>query len=571
MRTTDPVSHRPLALTVLTAALLATTPAARSAEREEIDRLRGTLSSLIERLVKSGALSRDAADDMLREAQQPSAASAAAAVPQASPKAAAPELGTDGKRIVRVPFVPESVKVQMREEIKAEVLAQTRSELANAVGVTEAGARVRIDGDLRLRAESLGLQATNSLPTAYSQGTPTLTRAPDLAAYPNLGANTTQGLQRLRLRARLGVDVRIADDVNGAIALATGSTSGPTSTNQTMATGTDKTGGFFNKTALVIDRAYLRYDAAPWLTLTGGRMRNPFMATDLVWADDLNFEGLAAQARSAGHGPGLQMFGAAGWFPLAFKVPRQSAARTLWAAQAGVQWPLGTGGDHVRTALAYYGYSGIAGIQETTNDPAAVPDYAVRSEYGAAYRQRGNTLFRLNSSNFNDTATNWGLASGFRELDLTTTVDLGWFDPARLLLTADVVANLAFDRRAIAVRTGQTVTDGSALGYLLRAQLGALQVRRTGEWNLSMAYRRLGSDAVLDAFTQSDFGQGGTNNRGFVLGGSLGVARNTWLTARWMSSDQLDNGRPATAATPDSSGKTRLSVDTLQLELNARF
>jgi hypothetical protein len=64
-------------------------------------------------------------------------------------------------------------------------------------------------------------------------------------------------------------------------------------------------------------------------------------------------------------------------------------------------------------------------------------------------------------------------------------------------------------------------------------------------------------DAVLDAFTDSDFNLGGTNAKGFVLGGSYGVEKNAWLTARWFSANEID-GPP-------------LSIDTLFLDLNVRF
>jgi hypothetical protein len=62
---------------------------------------------------------------------------------------------------------------------------------------------------------------------------------------------------------------------------------------------------------------------------------------------------------------------------------------------------------------------------------------------------------------------------------------------------------------------------------------------------------------VLDALTDSDFNLGGTNAKGFIVGGSYGVDDNVWLSLRWISSDQIE-GLP-------------LSIDTMQLDLNARF
>jgi hypothetical protein len=113
--------------------------------------------------------------------------------------------------------------------------------------------------------------------------------------------------------------------------------------------------------------------------------------------------------------------------------------------------------------------------------------------------------------------------------------------------------------------TGVTLTDGKESGYLAKIALGHHIVKRKGDWNASLAYRHLGSDATLDAFTNSDFGLGGTNNQGFILGGSYGWYDNTVLSARWMSANQIDSYAPG------SNPVTKLSVDTLQVDLAVRF
>ena len=128
--------------------------------------------------------------------------------------------------------------------------------------------------------------------------------------------------------------------------------------------------------------------------------------------------------------------------------------------------------------------------------------------------------------------------------------------------------NLGFKRSAVQARSKAAIADGSGTGFMTKVQIGAPLVSKQGDWNTWLAYRRVGSDAVIDAFTNSDFGLGGTNNKGMTLGASYGVAKNTWLTARWMSSDVLDSMVPATTAT---SLKTKFAIDTLQFELNTRF
>jgi hypothetical protein len=76
-------------------------------------------------------------------------------------------------------------------------------------------------------------------------------------------------------------------------------------------------------------------------------------------------------------------------------------------------------------------------------------------------------------------------------------------------------------------------------------------------WRVTFAYKYLEADAVLDAFTDSDFHLGGTDAKGWILGGEYAVLDNTWITLRWITADAID-GAP-------------FGVDVLQLDLNAKF
>ena len=575
------------AVALLAAILISASFAAHADEREELEKLRATVLSLIDTLVKNRILPQDKADAMMREAESQATTELAEMPP--------PEVGADGKKIVRVPYVPEAVKVQMRDQIKAEVLAEIRNERLGGPAVALANrlallaekrsehlggsggedwlSRIQFEGDLRLRAETTRLDKGNTPAAAYFNANSYLTRAADIWGNTSNGIynfNTQESSSRVRLRARLGVNATVSDTVSAGLALSTGSsTTNPTSTNQTMGQGSTQNPGFFNKYSVVLDRAYIKYEPESWLSVSGGRMRNPYFGTDLVWADDLNFEGFALAYK-----PRLNSLSSAfftvGWFPLSTSVPKQTPERSLVAAQGGIDWQIGQRDNRVKLAAALYDYRGIEGVAETYSPSQGVliPDYGVRSEYGAGYRQRGNTLFRLNSINDPNYPGYLGLASSFRELDLTGTVDIAQFDPVHVGLTGDLVKNLGFNRDEIMNRTGYSILDGHSLGYMGRIQVGAQKMTKRGDWNVSMAYRYLGSDAVLDAFTNSDFGLGGTNSKGTILGMNYGVDKNTWVSARWMSSDVIDSMVPSTSA---SSFNTKFSVDLIQFDLNTRF
>jgi len=530
--------------------LLSFAPQAMAQERTEIEQLQATTQALIETLVESGVLTRESASKLL-------------AVAKAKAQAQAPvaELGKDGKKVVRVPYVPESVKNEMRNQIKEEVLVQARNERWGEPGaLPEWTQRFKFEGDFRLRQERVGLSSSNTAPGQdFVKGD--YTRAADIADsvsnnFPNF--NTQENSSRTRIRARLGVTATVSDEVSASVRLATGNTNDRTSTNQTM-------GQSFNKYSVVFDHAYVTLN--PWgdkYTLRGGRIPNPFFATDLVWADDLGFEGVAVTAKREVLRNGVGYL-TAGYFPISEDRPGTSRSRSLVGVQTGLDMKLGESANLLKLGAALYDYRGIAGEKETVPFIQSTdPTYATRSAYPSGFRQRGNTLFNVRSAG--DTAPAiYGLASEFRELNLTASLDLPNMLTVPLRLTGDYVKNLSFDRADIQSRTGIALTDGKDYGFLVRVQVGTLQTLKRGDWNASLAYRYLGSDATLDAFTNSDFGLGGTNNKGFILGMNYGIAKNTALSARWISSN------PIHSYSPGSLAPTKLSVDTVQLELNTRF
>jgi len=87
--------------------------------------------------------------------------------------------------------------------------------------------------------------------------------------------------------------------------------------------------------------------------------------------------------------------------------------------------------------------------------------------------------------------------------------------------------------------------------------VGMPDIKQRHDWQVFGAYKKLEADAVMDAFTDSDFHLGGTNAKGFILGGYYGVEKNTWLTARWLSTKEV-SGLP-------------LAIDVFQFDLTTRF
>jgi hypothetical protein len=153
---------------------------------------------------------------------------------------------------------------------------------------------------------------------------------------------------------------------------------------------------------------------------------------------------------------------------------------------------------------------------------------------------------------------------------LTASAAFSHFSPFNLMVSAEYARNLAFSKgdfseRATDARLKGVDPGGSAEGYQLKLGIGAFEVREAGDWQLQLTYRRVGSDAVLDAFTDSDLGLGGTNLRGYILGASYGLYRNTSMGVRYMAAENIDTmlnkGFP----------NARYQTNSLQVDLNVRF
>ena len=81
--------------------------------------------------------------------------------------------------------------------------------------------------------------------------------------------------------------------------------------------------------------------------------------------------------------------------------------------------------------------------------------------------------------------------------------------------------------------------DGSGNAWLFDLRIGTPALAKAWDWQLTFGYRWIGSDAVVDGFNDSDFGLGGTNLKGFTVGGALAFSPNVWAGIRWMASDNI--------------------------------
>jgi len=562
--------------------------------------------NLINLLVKQGVLGEEQAAALIKQADD-EAYVARQAVRNATEKADSAEKtastaaeATSPPGTKRVTYVPELVKKQLRDEIKREVMEKAEKENWASPGkYPEWAQRMRFYGDVRVRYEGDFYPKGNAPITAVNYNAINTGNPYDV--NPNTNQyywptyNTTEDRNRARLRARLGLDADLFHGFNAGFRIATGDSSSPVSFNQSLG----GSGGNFSKYGVWLDRAFVKYTAWEDLILQAGRFDNPFFnSTDLVYHRDLGFDGFAATAKYE-VASGITPFAVAGAFPI-FNTDLNAGSTldpgsSLARFPSHDKWMFGAQlGSNIRVVpdveltfgAAYYDFTNVQGklSSECASDDVRVPCDTDLTR--PSFAQKGNTYMQLRNivpslnylGNFASQPQNqyFGLASAFRDLVVSARLDLGHLDPVHIILDGEYVRNVAWNRADVAAKVlanqvfagpAAGCTDGTFdcpqiytggnQGFLGRLTVGHPKLKELWDWNAFVGYKYLESDAVIDAFTDSDFGLGGTNLKGYFIGGNVAVGPNVWLSARWMSANQV-------AGAP-------YAVDIVQFDLNAKF
>lgn len=528
--------------------------------------------NLIRLLVQQGVLKQEQADGLIAQAEKEAQQARAATAVAATGPAAAPG-------DVRVQYVPAIVREQIRDQVKAEVMATAKQEnWAQPNTFPDWVSRISFDGDIRLRQESRFFADNNSNELVdyaklndngpYDVNKDTNSKLPPLL-------NSREDRDNLfRLRARLGMKAVISPEWTAGIRIGTGSDNNPVSTTQTL-------GGGFGKKDIWLDQGYLTWKATQDLTLTGGRIANPFYATDMLYSSDLNFDGVAAifnHKLDSDWG----LFGTLGAFPVEYTNDtatsngfdkNESDTKWLFGGQIGANWKINRS-NSLKGALAYYRFDDIEGQRSSPCAPWAGAPGCDSDGSRVAFMQKGNSVFLLRDITPNPATPGLtpqpqfvGLASKFDVLDLNLAWDTELPDDLRLRSQTNFIRNLAYDKGEMLKRSegeivnninrnGQFESGGNAL--MVQFTLGnALEMKKSGDWNLLAGYKYIQPDALPDGFNDSSFHLGGTNAKGYFVGGNYGIDKNIYATARYMSASEVYG--------------PRYEVDVMQLELNTRF
>ncbi|WP_122666138.1 putative porin [Pseudomonas viridiflava] len=318
---------------------------------------------------------------------------------------------------------------------------------------------------------------------------------------------------RQRLRARLGAYTEINPQVSTGIRIATGGNPGGNGDGRSTNVDLDN---YFTKKTLWLDLGYVDYapTAVKNLHIIGGKMNQPWVNMgDVIWDGDLNPEGLAA-TYSFPLGGKTELFGSAGHYTLKDNIDGDGYQfrhdLRLYAGQLGAKF---APTDNLKVTLggSVYGYDG-------DSSTAAQNALAVN----------GNTT------------TEFQLYEGFGQVDISGLgVPLGLY--------------------------GQYVVNDKSSDGEDTAWLTGVKTKVFG-FGIDYNYRDVQRNAVVGAFTDSDFANGTTGARGHKLKVSYEIDKNFSVGATYFLAD-ADN----TASTRLVRGPTDRDVKTLQLDAEAKF
>lgn len=535
--------------------------------------------NLVRALVAQGVLKAETGDQLIHQAE------AEAAQARGTQVATPGELPPPPNGAVRVPYIPETVRNQIKDQLRSEVLAEARSGgwASPDRAAPDWTRSITLHGDIRVRSES----------DIYAR-----TNANDVIDFATINAFGPYGIDdprvllpilnsrnnmwnRTKFRARLGVDANITPGVSAGISLATGDNFGPISTNATLG------GGFF-KRDVWLDKAWIRLQPISQVEVKLGRFENPFNASDLLYDKDLNLDGVVLALDSGTMlGDGVKLTARGGAFPVDYGASNyptfafdkaKAPNRYLFAGEVQLDAML----DDV-AIRASVGYHDFHGFQAKLSNPCQVEteSFCSTDYLQPLFLTKGNTLSPLRQIvTINPNASLpqlLGYTFAYRVLDAELSVSLPLDDDTIVRGSGSYVRNLGFDKADICrfglagrpynnnaagsgtycAATNPATFAGGNTGYRGEVLVGAVDPVKRGEWQVMAGYRYVQSDAVLDAFSDSDFHLGGTNSKGYFIGGKYAVRNGLSFGARWLSANEII-GAP-------------LAIDVLQLDVEARF
>ena len=369
----------------------------------------------------------------------------------------------------------QQIGTETKEQVKADIAEGKFSSLPAWVQNT------KLKGDFRLRYQRDHAQSSSS-------------------------TNASNNRDRARVRVRLGIDSKVNEKLKTGIGIATGLSDGSTdasrSTNATLENG-------FSKKAIALDYAYAEYSATPWLTLIGGKFKNPLWEPgDLIWDTDINPEGAAVKFSKKLSSKTEVFLNTGALIVDEINTATNGKDPYILAVQPGVNYQISDTAS-IKGAVSYYN--------------------AVNAKFlsldGKVSTNSATVGGALNNDYVNITPA--------LELTMKDSLKALKIDLPYLALFGEYVDNIA-----------QDVTRDNT-GYMIGCKFGQEKVVKWGDWQVRYNYAMLGKDSVLDILPDSDRYGGKTGMRAHEVMIDWGLGPNTWLGFDFYNAWKIPGNFPA--------------------------
>jgi hypothetical protein len=308
--------------------------------------------------------------------------------------------------------------------------------------------------------------------------------------YERIDPEGSDSRRRNRIRARTNVKAAVSDTIDVGFGLATGGDD-PVSTNQTL-------GGGGSSKSVVLNLAYVDWEATEGLHLLAGKFKNPLTRVGgqpMTWDGDWTPEGVALKYER-------DWFFANAIGTFLESDSRRSNDNFTIGGQLGASWTIGS-----VSLLGGIGYYSIPTQGKTTpfGDPSEPGDFF------------GNTAVEGDGSPCGTTPD-------------TECVFLYDYDLTQLFAEAAFTigewpALVFFDY------VNNSDPSDNDTGWLFGTKIG--QAKDRGQMQFTYYYADKEADSMLGLVTDSDFGGGGTDARGHWLQFNYGVSKSWTIGAQY--------------------------------------
>jgi hypothetical protein len=388
---------------------------------------------------------------------------------------------------------------QEAEDIRANEAKDYAQTPAGKLSISNHVTNLKLYGDARLRWE-------------YIDETPQVA-----GAAPQTHDNIQE---RSRYRLRIGADYTFTDKFSAGVELETATAAD--SANQSG------TGGFGNadlKAPINIGLVYLTYKPCDWLTVTGGKQRNPLYTTDLVWDPDINPEG-ASETMSWTLPIDFGSDAPASNDPKAIAAPPEPSTYSLTVGLTAAQFLYA---DNAETAVTPTDNHDVwMFVEQVPVQFNFDKDTFIKEVPGfETYMNGGNSA---NAGTTNGASVNFNGPEITDDLALFTApgeVDFKlWEQPIKAYWDFSLNLNgkartqdilLGNNQQGIAPTAAQAQNRGLGdnIAWLAGVQVG--QNKKKGDWSLKGDFRQIGLAAVDPNLNDSDFGDSYLNMQGIKV------------------------------------------------------